>query len=192
MEPKHTQLEIKCLVKNILIIIFAMMPILSLGQCNNDIGQIIEGKVIKGDGRYQMFSVLLQDTCSPFNKFLNSSFNYSDKNNNELTSYIIDSTLFFKVDSFLDNYDKFKQLTEYVRIYAGCLDLVGDTCIVVQFVNVVDFLRNRRFLSEMNLIMGGNVKFIVAYLKIINSDVVVLRHTPLIVLSKDYKMKYPY
>lgn len=145
-----------------------------------------EGKRFEDKRYFKYFALLLQDTCSSFNRFTNYFYSSTIIESNQLQKYypatIIDSDQVF----FIEQYFKGKILTDrhtesnnkssrvtvrnlnkylyhYIRLYVGFVNDHNDTCIVIQFVKPKEYKNDKFYSKQMDLIARSNktLRFII-------------------------------
>ncbi|MDR0872655.1 MAG: hypothetical protein LBN27_04190 [Prevotellaceae bacterium] len=162
------------------ILIFLLLTCINLSvynQCNRFENAQKKGVIIKEKSYFNKYAVLLQDTCTTYNRFTNNLiYPNLDYDTSTLKSIIIDETLFLKTEKYIyENFSESYQLSFFYRLYIGCVDKNSDTCIIVQFIKEKDFNKDKSYLKQMNLIIGGNKPLYLAYFLLKNNKIYLLR-----------------
>ncbi|NSL88112.1 hypothetical protein ECE50_014790 [Chitinophaga sp. Mgbs1] len=137
----------------------------SCNQSNDRIIPKVEG--IRIVSPRNSISVLLQDTCTYWNRFEEIFFypnSRPEKNEEFLPAVIIDSVRLRKVECFLLSYLSFKEslgrqlsksFRKDVKLYIGCYDAKSKSdFIIIQFVTNEDFDRNKNYSKALSLLVG--------------------------------------
>jgi len=113
------------------------------------------GVIINNNKYFKRFAVLIQDTCANANRFEDYIL-YPDKktsSNRVMPAVIVDTNLMSVVETFINgNTDNFSNMQKYIRLYIGCINDKSDTCIIVQFLKLSEYRKNKEYCKQLNLI----------------------------------------
>jgi hypothetical protein len=136
---------------------------------------VIEGKRFEDKRYLKFFALLLQDTCTTYNRFTNYFYPANGHKINQpqryFKAFIVDSirtVLAEKVYKTM-NTDVYR----YIRLYMGFVDDNNDTIIVVQFLKPREFRNDKFYSKQMNLIAQKNKKLCFVVLKEIENELTV-------------------
>jgi hypothetical protein len=139
-----------------------------------------EGKRFEDKRYFKFFAVLLQDTCSTFNRFTNYFYSTADLKNNLPQKYyratIIDPLQAIMAEKAIKNLSV--DLHSYIRLYAGFVNDKNDTCIVVQFLKRKEYRKDKFYSKQMNLIAQKNRKLYFMVLEKRGNDVTAEKYFP--------------
>jgi hypothetical protein len=136
-------------------------------KCMN-LNASVLGKKVTNYKNSSTFAILIQDTCSSFNRFDNNFYSFPEISVSKLKYYkavIVDSILWNQLEkSFLEdsqisklgsqdqNYQIRRKLLKYITIVSGFVNDLGDTCFVSQFLTKKEFKSDPTFSKQMNLL----------------------------------------
>jgi hypothetical protein len=147
------------------------IPCLTLNALKN-------GVLFENNTYFNKVGVLFQDTCSSFNRF-DRSFFYGQKMPITPAFYqaiIVDSTTALSIEVQLkdtivkpsdsvqvDVINGSRKVRKFIRLYAGFINEIGDTCVVIQYVTNREYAKDRYYSKQLNLIAAKNrpLRFIV-------------------------------
>lgn len=146
-------------------------------QCDRYSNASVEGVFVKGASCFKKRALLLQDTCTEWNKFTNSLiYPNLTYDTTTLKSVIVDEKMFHRVEiNLCKEFKNIKKLRRCFRLYVGCVDSKGDTCVIVQFVKAKEFFSNKLYSRQLNLLLGPKDSFSIAYFILKNNRIYFLR-----------------
>lgn len=128
---------------------------------------------------FNKFGILLQDTCSSFNRFDRSFFSGQNGSDTTLFYYdaiIVDSSTAISIEAQLKKTIKLqtdsnkigisnssKKIRKFIRLYSGFVSDSRDTCVVVQYVTNHEFDKGSYYSKQLDLIAAINrpLRFVV-------------------------------
>jgi hypothetical protein len=119
---------------------------------------VIEGRRFENNHYFKFFAILLQDTCSTYNRFTNYFYSKNEPKNNLPPKYykavIVDTALVIESEKAI----KYLNVDLYrcIRLYAGFVNEENDLFIVVQFVSRKGYRRNKYYSKQMDLVADKN------------------------------------
>lgn len=147
------------------------IPCLTLNASKN-------GVLFSNNTYFDKVGILLQDTCSSFNRF-DRSFFYGQSIPNTQAFYqaiIVDSITALSIEAQLKGsiaqlsdsvpvniINGSKKIRKFIRLYAGFINDKGDTCVVIQYVTNREYAKDGYYDKQLNLIASKNrpLRFVV-------------------------------
>lgn len=140
----------------------------------------VEGKKFTDKRYFKSFALLLQDTCSTFNRFTNYFYSDNDLKNNLPQRYyravVVDTTLAIMAETSISRLNV--DLSRYIRLYAGFINDKNDTCLVVQFLKPKEYKRNKHYSKQLDLIAQKNRQLTFLVLKKKGDELFVEKYFP--------------
>lgn len=150
---------------------WSSIPCLTLNASKN-------GVLFSNNIYFTKIGVLLQDTCSSFNRFDRNFFYRQSipiKNSfykaiivDSITAMSIEAQLKGSIDQLSDNVpiniiDGSRKIRKFIRLYAGFINDNRDTCVLVQYLTNREYAKDRYYSKQLNLIASKNrpLRFIV-------------------------------
>lgn len=148
-----------------------LLPCLTLNASKN-------GIAFSNNNYFSKIGILIQDTCSSFNRF-DRNFYPDSGSVNRLPFYkaiIVDSITAISIEDQLkrgvvhrsDNNTEgvsnaSEKLRKFIRLYAGFISVDRDTCVVVQYVTKREYKKESYYSKQLDLIAAKNrsLKFVV-------------------------------
>jgi hypothetical protein len=144
------------------------------------------GIIFSNYNYFNKIGILLQDTCSSFNRFDRNFYSGVRSLTTPAFYYraiIVDSTTAISIEAQPKESSKYRSNKmkknianvnkKFIRLYAGFVNEVGDTCVVIQYVTNREYLKDKYYCKQLNLIAEKrrSLRFAV-FEKIVNKWVV--------------------
>jgi hypothetical protein len=137
------------------------------------------GVIFSNNDYFNKIGILLQDTCSSFNRFDRNFYSGQSGLVTPLLYYnaiIVDSTTAISIEAQLKGVvtqrskamkigvaNASKKLRKFIRLYAGFVNEIGDTCVVIQYVTNREYAKGKYYSKQLDLIAAKNrpLRFVV-------------------------------
>ena len=136
------------------------------------------GIAFSNNSYFNKFGVLIQNTCSSFNRFDRNFYPESGSVNllHFYKAMIVDSITAISIEDQLKRgvirrfenntevvHDATEKLRKFIRLYAGFISAKGDTCVVVQYITTQEYKKEIYYSKQLDLIAAKNcsLRFVV-------------------------------